>query len=67
MKITRWGILGPGAIANNFADGLLVAPSGKLVAVAGRDASRRNSWARVVLAKSFRPCRDLALRLQQMK
>ena len=45
MEITRWGILGPGAIAHNFADGLLETQSGKLVAIASRDSSRRNSFA----------------------
>lgn len=41
----RWGIIGPGAIANNFADGLAQSVSGKLVAVAGRDAARRQAFA----------------------
>lgn len=40
-----WGIIGPGAIANNFADGLAQATSGKLTAVAGRNAKRRNAFA----------------------
>ena len=30
MNIIRWGILGPGNIANNFADALLGSFSGKL-------------------------------------
>ncbi len=42
----RWGIIGPGSIANNFADGLAQSTSGKLVAVAGRDAARREAFAR---------------------
>ncbi|MCW1918808.1 aldo/keto reductase [Rhodobacter sp. KR11] len=41
----RWGIIGPGSIANNFADGLAQSTSGKLVAVAGRDAARRQAFA----------------------
>lgn len=41
----RWGIIGPGSIANNFADGLAQATSGKLVAVAGRDTTRRKAFA----------------------
>lgn len=44
MKITRWGIFGLGAIANNFADGLLEAPSGRLVAVASSDKGRLQSF-----------------------
>ena len=38
----RWGIIGPGAIAHNFADGLAQATSGKLTAISSRDATRRN-------------------------
>ncbi len=44
MKTTRWGIFGPGAIAHNFADGLLEAPSGKLVAIASSNQSRLQSF-----------------------
>jgi len=44
MAITRWGIIGPGAIAHNFADGLAQATSGHLVAIASRDAARRQSF-----------------------
>ncbi|MEM8587383.1 MAG: aldo/keto reductase [Pseudomonadota bacterium] len=44
MSNTRWGILGPGAIAHNFADGLAEAPSGRLVAIASRDEGRRTSF-----------------------
>ena len=44
MTITRWGIIGPGAIAHNFADGLAQATSGQLVAIASRDAARRQSF-----------------------
>lgn len=40
----RWGIIGPGAIAHNYADGLAQSASGKLVAVAGRDPARRNAF-----------------------
>ena len=40
----RWGIIGPGAIANNFADGLAQSTSGRLTAIASRDAARRGSF-----------------------
>jgi predicted dehydrogenase/aryl-alcohol dehydrogenase-like predicted oxidoreductase len=44
VKQTRWGIIGPGDIAHNFADGLKEAPSGRLVAIASRSADRRASF-----------------------
>ena len=44
MKQTRWGILGPGSIAQNFADGLAQAPSGVLAAIASTSAERRESF-----------------------
>ncbi len=44
MRKTRWGIIGPGAIAHNFADGLKEAPSGELAAIASRDEGRRLSF-----------------------
>ncbi len=44
MKQTRWGILGPGNIAQNFADGLAQATSGKLVAIASTSADRRAAF-----------------------
>ena len=40
----RWGIIGPGAIANNYADGLAQCKSGQLTAIASRDAARRKSF-----------------------
>ena len=40
----RWGIIGPGAIAHNYADGLAQSTSGKLVAIAGRDQARRDAF-----------------------
>ncbi len=40
----RWGIIGPGAIANNFADGLAQSETGTLTAIASRDATRRASF-----------------------
>ncbi len=44
MAVTRWGIIGPGAIAHNFADGLAQAKAGKLVAIASRDSARRKEF-----------------------
>jgi predicted dehydrogenase/aryl-alcohol dehydrogenase-like predicted oxidoreductase len=41
----RWGIIGPGAIAHNFADGLAQSTAGRLHAVSGRDAARRTAFA----------------------
>jgi len=41
-----WAILGPGGIAANFAQGLAECDSGRLVAVAGRDAGRRDAFGR---------------------
>ena len=41
----RWGILGPGSIANQFAKGLQTAPDGELVAVGSRDQQRADTFA----------------------
>ena len=44
-KQVAWGIVGPGAIAHNFAKGLAAAASAQLVAVYGRTARRREAFA----------------------
>ncbi len=44
MNRTRWGILGPGNIAQNFADGLAQAQAGVLGAIASRSEERRKSF-----------------------
>jgi len=44
MTQIRWGILGPGSIAQNFADGLAQAKSGVLAAIASRSEERRKSF-----------------------
>ena len=44
MAKTRWGIIGPGDIAHNFADGLGETQSGVLTAIASRDADRRKKF-----------------------
>lgn len=45
MTKLRWGLLGPGSIAHNFADGLAQSESGILHAVAGRDPARAAAFA----------------------
>ena len=38
--VVRWGIIGPGAIARDFRDGVADSRTGKLVAIASRDPGR---------------------------
>ena len=40
MKTVQWGIIGPGSIAANFAQGLAECDHGTLYAIASRDAER---------------------------
>lgn len=44
MTTIRLGIIGPGTIAQNFADGLAECASGQLVAIASRSAERRTDF-----------------------
>ena len=44
MEKIKWGIIGPGSIANNFADGLLNSYSGQLVGIASKNDERRKSF-----------------------
>jgi predicted dehydrogenase len=44
MKQVRWGIIGPGSIAQNFATGLSEAKSGILTSIASTSAERRASF-----------------------
>lgn len=44
MTIVSWGIIGPGTIAENFAAGLAQTETGRLVAIASRDAGRRAAF-----------------------
>ena len=44
MAKTRWGIIGPGRIAHNFADGLKEAPSGVLAAIGSRNRERLQTF-----------------------
>ena len=41
MEKIKWGIIGPGSIANNFADGLKGSYSGQLVSIASKNEDRR--------------------------
>ena len=45
-KQVCWGIVGPGSIANNFAEGIAAADNAKLVAVYGRTALSRDEFAK---------------------
>jgi len=45
MKQVKWGIIGPGAIAANFAQGLAECDNGRLVAIASRSDQRRAEFA----------------------
>jgi predicted dehydrogenase/aryl-alcohol dehydrogenase-like predicted oxidoreductase len=55
MTIIHWGIIGPGSIAHNFADGLAQSQSGRLVAIASRDAARRAAFGdRYAIAPDLR-------------
>lgn len=44
MAETKWGIIGPGSIAHNFADGLAESETGTLLAIASRNAERRKTF-----------------------
>lgn len=44
MSKVRWGIIGPGSIAANFAQGLKECESGELYAIASRSSKRRESF-----------------------
>lgn len=44
MNKVRWGIIGPGKIANRFADGLKETTTGKLVAIASKSNERRKTF-----------------------
>ena len=44
MPPVRWGIIGPGSIAHNFADALKESYSGKLQAIASLNSQRREEF-----------------------
>jgi predicted dehydrogenase len=43
--MTRWGVVGPGAIAAGFADAMRLVDGGRIVAVASRSAERADAFA----------------------
>ena len=45
MKTWNFGIIGPGKIANRFADAFQFVPRAKLYAIASRDKSKGNAFA----------------------
>lgn len=51
--MTGWGIIGPGTIASNFAEGLRDCPNAHLVAVAGRSPARAGAFAARFGVKSY--------------
>ncbi len=44
MEKIKWGIIGPGNIANNFADGLKSSYSGQLVSIASKNEDRQKNF-----------------------
>ena len=45
MSSIKWGIIGPGNIAHNFADGLKESFSGQLIAIASTNEERKRNFA----------------------
>ncbi len=55
MSHVRWGIIGPGSIANNFADALKESNSGKLEGIASLNDERREKFGnKYNIADKFR-------------
>jgi predicted dehydrogenase len=55
MDKIRWGIIGPGSIAHNFADALKQAYSGELIAIASRTSSKLEEFGnKYQIKKDFR-------------
>ena len=55
MSHVRWGIIGPGSIANNFADALKESHSGKLEGIASLNDERREKFGnKYNIADKFR-------------
>ncbi|WP_276500241.1 Gfo/Idh/MocA family protein [Terrimonas pollutisoli] len=53
MKIFKWGIIGPGKIAEKFAEALLNCPNAELWAVASRDKERAESFGKKYRAAKY--------------
>ncbi|MEO7394934.1 MAG: Gfo/Idh/MocA family oxidoreductase [Chitinophagaceae bacterium] len=53
MKIYKWGIIGPGKIANKFAKALSRVPNSELIAVASRDKERAELFGREHQVKKY--------------
>ena len=55
MSSIKWGIIGPGNIAHNFADGLKESFSGQLIAIASTSEERRRNFGdKYNITDSFR-------------
>ena len=55
MDKIRWGIIGPGSIAHNFADALKQAYSGELISIASRTSSKLEEFGnKYQITKEFR-------------
>jgi len=55
MDKIRWGIIGPGSIAHNFADALKQTYSGELIAIASRTSSKLEEFGnKYQIKKEFR-------------
>src|SRR5689334_23218253 len=44
-QLFRWGVIGPGGIANRFAGALAAVPGARLAAVFARDAAKGRAYA----------------------
>ena len=55
MDKIRWGIIGPGSIAHNFADALKQSYSGELISIASRTSSKLEEFGnKYQITKEFR-------------
>jgi predicted dehydrogenase len=60
MTTINWGIIGPGSIANTFADALIQSKQGKLFAVASRSVERASEFAkRYEVSRTYNQYSDL--------
>ncbi len=55
MQKIKWGIIGPGSIANNFAEALQLSYSGKLIAIASKNSVRLEQFGdKFQIGENFR-------------